>query len=107
MKKLKWTSSSHDGLGRMLGLGHLSSFTSTTETVFGESDFLNPEDMFLQHQFLKIPIASASESSMPQPAFSGTSEQASSNLWTFREIYNIYRSPFRTPRNTMELSLTI
>jgi hypothetical protein len=58
----------------MLGLGHLSSFTSTAETIFGEFDFLNPEDMFLQHQFLKIPHASVSESSMPQPAFCGTIE---------------------------------
>ena len=55
MKKLKRTSSSHDGLGRMLGLGHLFSFASTTEAIFGEPDFLNPEDMFLPHQLLKIP----------------------------------------------------
>ena len=52
MKKLERTSCSHDGLGRMLGLGR---FTSTTEAIFGESDFLNPEDMVFPNQLLKIP----------------------------------------------------
>src|SRR4051812_5438892 len=89
MKKFKRACSSHDGLGRMLGVGPLSSFTSTAETIFGESDFLNPEDMFLQHQFLKISHASVSESSMPERAFGGSCKQVGSNMWTFREIYNI------------------
>ena len=65
MKKFKRSSCSHDGLGRMLGLGHLSSFTSTTDTIFGEFEFLNPEDMFLSHQFLKISHSSMTKSSMP------------------------------------------
>src|SRR3954463_7870662 len=90
MKKLKRTSSSHDGLGRMLGLGHLSSFARTTQPVLCESNFLNPEDMFLQHQLLKISHSSVAESLMPKPALRGSCHETCSDLRTFREIYNIH-----------------
>ena len=49
MKQVQSMCSRHDGLGGMLGLGDFSSFTCAAEPILGELDFLNPEDMFLQH----------------------------------------------------------
>ena len=47
VKQFKWTSGSHDSLQGMLGLGHLSSFTSSTQMVLEEFDTLDANDILL------------------------------------------------------------
>src|SRR3954465_197284 len=65
VKQLEWTSSGHDSLCWMLGLGHLSSFTSTAQVILEEFDILNANDMFLLRKHVQIPHACMTKSSMP------------------------------------------
>ena len=53
----------------MLGLGHLSSFTSSTQVILEEFDMLDANDMLLLRKRVQIPHAYMTESSMPEPAF--------------------------------------
>ena len=65
VKQFKWSSGSHDSLRWMLGLGHFSSFTGTTQVILEEFDILNANDMLLLRKRVQIPHASMTKSSMP------------------------------------------
>ena len=65
MKQFKWTSGSHDSLRGMLGLGHLSSFTSSAQVILEEFDILNANDMLLLRECVQVLHASMAKSSMP------------------------------------------
>ena len=49
----------------MLGLGYLSSFTSSTQMVLEEFDTLDANDMLLLRERVQIPHASMTKSLMP------------------------------------------
>ena len=49
----------------MLGLGHLSGFTSSTQIVLEEFDTLDANDMLLLRERVQVPNASMTKSSMP------------------------------------------
>ena len=57
--------SSHDSLRHVLGSGHLSGLTSTTEVILDEFDTLDANDMLLLDECAQIPHASMSKTSMP------------------------------------------
>ena len=65
VKQFEWSSSGHDSLRWMLGLGHLSSFTSSTQVILEEFDTLDANDMLLLCEHVQVPHASMTKSSMP------------------------------------------
>ena len=65
VKQFEWTRGSHDSLRGMLVLGHLSSFTSSTQMVLEEFDALDANDMLLLRERVQVPHASMTKSSMP------------------------------------------
>ena len=65
VKQLKWSSSGHDSLRWMLGLGHLSSFTGSAQVILEEFDILNANGMLFLRERVQVPHASMTKSSMP------------------------------------------
>ena len=65
VKQFEWTSSGHDSLHWMLGLGHFSSFTGTTQVILEEFDILNANGMLLLCKRVQIPHACVTKSLMP------------------------------------------
>ena len=49
----------------MLGLGHLSCFTSSTQVILEEFDTLDANDMLLLRERVQVPHASMTKSLMP------------------------------------------
>jgi hypothetical protein len=49
----------------MLGSGHLSRLTSTTQMIFDEFDAFDANDVLLVDECAQIPHASVSKASMP------------------------------------------
>ena len=55
VKQFEWTSSGHDSLRWMLGLGHFSSFTGSAQVILEEFDILNANDMLLLRERVQVP----------------------------------------------------